>query len=284
MRRRIITVLALGALLVSVSGCVGAISATTLTPKVSPPVIGKEGVLSVAVDLSYPPFAGSVKDQKAGIDVDVAAAVAEQLGLKLELVDATPAVAMGLIKDGSVDLMLGGLTVESAVASQVAFAGTYISDAPAVFAMKGGVVSIGALGTKRIAVQKGTLAYWILVDKYGESSLLVVPSFDEAFKSVKAGTADVAAGDALLGAYLMRGYTDIQFAFQLGSAYPIGVGVSQAKPDLETQIRSVLDKLSSQGVLQTIRSKWIGELPPLKVTDTSGASETSPTVETTPTP
>ncbi|HEY5468426.1 MAG TPA: transporter substrate-binding domain-containing protein [Coriobacteriia bacterium] len=284
MKRRVFAVLSAVAVALAVTGCTGVITTPTLTPKIAPPLIGTAGVLKVAVDLSYPPFAGTVKGQNVGLDIDVAAAVAEQLGLKLEIVDADPSAAMGLVKDGSVDMILGGLTVESAVASQVAFAGTYISDAPAVFAATGTSVSVDALGTKRVAVQTGSLAYWLLLGKYGDAPLMQVASLDEALSAVDSGTADVAAGDALVGAYLLRDHSELQYEGQLGSAFPLGAGVSQSKPDLETQIRAALDKLASQGVLETIRHKWIGELPPLRVIDTSGSEDPSSTVETSATP
>jgi len=284
MKRRVFAVLSAVAVALAVTGCTGVITTPTLTPKIAPPLIGSAGVLKVAVDLSYPPFAGTVKGQNVGLDIDVAAAVAEQLGLKLEIVDADPSAAMGLVKDGSVDMILGGLTVESAVASQVAFAGTYISDAPAVFAATGTSVSVDALGTKRVAVQTGSLAYWLLLGKYGDAPLMQVASLDEALSAVDSGTADVAAGDALVGAYLLRDHSELQYEGQLGSAFPLGAGVSQSKPDLETQIRAALDKLASQGVLETIRHKWIGELPPLRVIDTSGSEDPSSTVETSATP
>ena len=284
MKRRVFAVLSAVAVALAVTGCTGVITAPTLTPKVAPPLIGAEGVLKVAVDLSYPPFAGTVNGQNVGLDIDVAAAVAEQLGLKLEIVNADPSAAMGLVKDGSVDMMLGGLTVESAVASQVAFAGTYISDAPAVFAATGTSVSVDVLGTKRIAVQTGSLAYWLLLDKYGDAPLMPVASLNDALSAVDSGTADVAAGDALVGAYLLRDHSELQYVGQLGSAFPLGAGVSQSKPDLETQIRAALDKLASQGVLETIRHKWIGDLPPLRVTDASGSEDSSSTVETSATP
>jgi polar amino acid transport system substrate-binding protein len=284
MTRRAAVIVVLAVLLLSAAGCTGGIGAGTLTPKVSPPVIGKAGVLRAAVDLSYPPFAGSVKGQQVGLDIDVAAAIAEKLGLKLEVVDAQPAAAAALVTSGSVDIVLGALTVDAAVARQLAFAGTYASDSAATFASKDASIPADVLSTKRIAVQKDSLAYWLLLDTYGESPLVIVPSLDAAFKAVTSGTADVAAGDALIGAYMLRGYPTLAFRGQIGSAYPLGVGVAISKPRLEAEVRSALDKLASEGVLETLRGKWFGELAPLKVTDTDASSETSPSSGATTTP
>jgi len=284
MTRRAAAVLALVAMLLIVAGCTGGIGSGTLTPKVTPPVIGKAGVLRAAVDLSYPPFAGSVKGQQVGLDIDVAAAIAEKLGLKLEIVNAQPGAAAALVSSGSVDIALGALTVDAAVARQLAFAGTYTSDSAATFAAKDATIPADALSTKRIAVQKDSLAYWLLVDTYGESPLVLVPSLDAAFKAVTSGTADVAAGDALIGSYMLRGYPTLSFHGQIGSAYPLGVGVSLAKPKLEAEVRSALDKLASEGVLETLRGKWFGDLAPLKVIETEGSADASPAVGATGTP
>ena len=284
MIRRTIVFTLLGAMLVSVTGCVGTIGASTLTPKVTPPAIAHAGILRAAIDMNLPPFGGTVKGENVGLDVDVAAAVAEQLGLKLEVVNAAPPAAAALLASGTVDIVLGGLTVDSAVAAQIAFAGTYVADAPGVFASQGASVSVEAIGTKRIAVQKESLAYWLLLDTYGEAPLVVVPSLDEAFKAVVSKKADVVAGDALVGSYMLRTYPAFAYQGQIGSAFPLGIGVAQADPKLETQVRSALDKLAAQGVLETLRRKWVGDVPPLKVVETPASQEASASLAATPAP
>jgi polar amino acid transport system substrate-binding protein len=290
MTRRTITVLLIVAMLAATTGCVGGIGAAALTPKVAPPVVGKAGVLRAAVDLSYPPFAGAVKGQQLGLDVDVASAIAEQLGLKLELVDAKPEAAAALLTSGAVDIALGALTVEAAVSSQIAFAGTYVSDAPAIFAAKAATASaettlpLDDLSGKRIAVQGGSLAYWLLLDIYGETPLVIKETLDEAFKAVVDGSADVAAGGALVGTYMLRSYPTLVCAGQFASAFPLGVGVSQSKSALETEVRAILDNLASQGVLETLRRKWVGDLPPLEVTDTADPTDASGALETSTAP
>jgi polar amino acid transport system substrate-binding protein len=81
------------ALLVAATLALGAVACSKrsvepeLKPKIFPPTIAEAGVLRAGVDLDYPPSAGVDKGTEAGIDVDVAAAIAERLGLRLRLVD-----------------------------------------------------------------------------------------------------------------------------------------------------------------------------------------------------
>jgi polar amino acid transport system substrate-binding protein len=240
-------------------------------------VIARPGVLRAAIDLSYPPFGGTVKGKQVGLDVDVASAIAEQLGLTLEVVDAKPAEAAGLAKSGKVDIVLGALTVEQAVSLQLAYAGTYVTDSSAVFASDVTTLTVGDLSSQRIAVQSGSATYWILLDAYGEEPLVVMPTLLEAMRAVSAGKADVVAGDGLVTSYIGRSMPGLKYGGQLAVAFPLGVGVAQDKGKLEAEVRSTLDKLSSQGVLETLRRKWAGDLPrfAVPVSQDSGASATS---------
>jgi len=282
MSRRSLTAVALAAALVLIAGCTGGIGATTLKPRVSPPAISRAGVLRAAIDLTYPPFGGTVKKTNVGLDVDVASALAEQLGLKLEIVNLAPAAAAEQARAGTVDVVFGGLTVEQSVALQLAYAGTYVSDSSAVFASDTTSLTIGDLSAKRVAVQKGSSAYWFLLDEYGEEPLVVMPTLLEAMRAASEGKADAVAGDALVAAYIGRSVTGLKYGGQLAPAYPIGVGVAQDKATLEAAVRSVLDKLSSQGVLEALRRKWAGDLPKFTVPASASDQTTTPEATTTP--
>jgi ABC-type amino acid transport substrate-binding protein len=277
MRRRLPRAVAALVATVLLSGCTGGIAGAKLDPKVAPPLIAQKGVLRAAIDLSYPPFGGTDKGVRAGLDVDVAAAIAADRGLRLEIVDAKPDAAAELVKARKADIALGALTVEQAVASDLAFAGPYISDAPALFSTRTATATIGELGGKRVAVQKDSYAYWLLVDEYGEESVVVMPTLRDAMTAAASGQADLAAGDAIAGAYLFRDLPNLRYNGQLMPAYPLGVAVSKENAGLEAEVRKVLDGLSASGVLATLRRKWVGDLPRLAAPQAQGSDEASPT-------
>jgi hypothetical protein len=52
--------------------------------------------------------------------------------------------------------------------------------------------------------------------------------------------------------------------------------VGQANTKLEAEVRTILDRLASEGVLQTLRRKWVGDLVPLRVTDVAAETSTTP--------
>jgi ABC-type amino acid transport substrate-binding protein len=263
---RITLVLALAISLATVVGCSSDSESDAETPEltalIDPPVIGEAGVLRVGIDLSYPPFGGVDKETQAGIDVDVASVMASELGLELEIVDVTVDDAASELESGDVDLVFG-VPFNEKNATTLRFAGAYMTGAPVVFTVDGAPVTRAELGSMSIAAQQGSEAFWLLEHEYGAGFASAYPSLREAFDALVDEEAEAVAGDALVGAYIARDYENAAFSLQLADGVPIGVVVGAEAQDLETEIRAVLDIMHADGVLDTIRSKWVGDLPEL---------------------
>ena len=100
----------MAALLAVLTGCS---SQQSYTPPekaatLSSPTIGKDGTLRVGVNTDNQPLAGQPESSSkiVGIDVDVAAALADSFGLKLEIVDVG-SDAESALKEGTVDIVMG---------------------------------------------------------------------------------------------------------------------------------------------------------------------------------
>ena len=232
-------------------------------PKVAPPVIGEAGVLRVGVDLGYPPYAGTDKGREAGIDIDIAAALATELGLALELVEVGAADAPAALQSGQIDIAMGVPFTEAAVLD-ASFAGWYVASGPALFSSVETSVTPEQLGRVRVAVQQDSESFWDLAHTYGADALVVTETLREAFELLAADEVDAVAGDALVGAYLARDFETVAFSSQLAPATPIGITVATDAAELEAVIREALDTLASAGILDTVRAKWVDDLPVLE--------------------
>lgn len=268
--RRLMAVALVIALMVSMGGCKKKTESPTLQPKVKPPVISTAGVLKAGVDLGYPPFAGKAGGKDAGIDVDVAAAIAEKLGLRLELVDVKPADMATALGDGKVDIMLGATPITDAVLAEVSSAGSYLIDGPGIFmkvasGSEATTVTPSDLPGKKLGAQQGSASFWQLESDYGEGFAKSYSTLREAFDALSKGEIDCVVCDSAVGAYLSRDYKDVRFVGQFADGSPLGISVKKDATDLEGQVRSALDALAADGTLDTIRSKWLGDLPELRV-------------------
>lgn len=261
------------ALVAGVVGCQKQAEAPTLTPTVEPPVIGEAGVLKVGVDLSYPPFGGTDNGIEAGIDIDVAAAIAEHLGCRLELVDVKPAAMTSSLDGGAIDIMLGAAPITDVVLADASTAGSYIVDGPGFFTNVPAESSEVATLTSeqaallRLGAQRESASFWALEYEYGEGSVVAFDTLKGAFDALEAGEVDAVGASTIVGAYIARDYPGIAYAGQFGDAEPLGVAVAKDSIELEAAVREALDGMAADGVLETIRRKWVGDIPQLRVSD-----------------
>jgi polar amino acid transport system substrate-binding protein len=278
-------IVALGLMCLVLSGCTNTPSEPPLQPKVAPPSIQKGGTLRAAVDLSNPPFAGVDNGKQAGIDVDVAAALAEQLGLKLELVDVKASGIATALADKSADVALSA-PYTSELLSRAAIAGTYLTDGPALFAARTASSSIepsgapDALVAAKVGAQLDSESYWQLLVLLGNDRVTTYPTLRAALEAVRKGEIQYAGGDAFVGAYIARDIPEVAYAGQITGAHPLGVAVATDNTRLADSVRVALDQLAADGVLEAIRTKWVGSLPRLAV---PGSAEETAQIESTKT-
>ena len=250
------------------AGCGGA-EEPRVEPQVAPPALSQAGQLRAGVDFSTPPFAGKDGTRQAGIDIDVASALADQLGLEVKFLDVTPSQAASALADAKVDVVLSA-SVDQVDLSAVTLAGSYVDDAPAFFvAREGGslpeTLTLETLPSSRVAVQSSSLSHWLLKSEYGAGAVTAYPTLREALESVERGQREVAMGDAVVGAYMLRDMPKLRFAGQAAPAQPISVAVAAQNAALEEAVREALDELAAGGILDSIRGKWVGDLPALSV-------------------
>ena len=120
--------------------------------------IKKAGVLRVATFDSNPPF-GFVdpKTNKiVGLDVDYAKAVADKLGVKLDIQPTNPANRIAFLTSKKVDLVFANFTITDERKKEVDFSTPYFASGTQFIAKKGTLKSPEQLNDLRIGADKGT--------------------------------------------------------------------------------------------------------------------------------
>ena len=256
------------------------------TPSVSDTALSKSGTLRVGVNTGSAPLAGQTSSSSriVGIDVDVAAYLADQMGLKVEIVDVGTE-AEEAVASGKVDMVLGIDAAESE--AQFWRSSTYIQSGVALF----GKTSENAIPTvdskPTIAAQASSKSSWRVTNLYGDESLVVQTDLKAAFDAMSKGTARYVASDALIGTYVA--YTnniDAKVVTMLQDASGYCAGVSSKNTELQGAVTSAIDKLVSGGMMDVIETKWLGspmslanlsvvKAPTAKTATSSSASSSS---------
>lgn len=223
---------------------------------VSSPVIGEDGVLRVGVNTGNPPLAGLGSERIIGVDVDIAAALADELGLKLSVVDvgSDPASALA---GGAVDIVMGIDAVEAD--GSFWLTESYLPTAVAVFSTSAGAgVPVSGDGST-FAAQVSSKSAWAIGNEFGLDALHSTANLPDAFSALKAGEVTYAAADAIIGLYASHGQDmDVSIVALLTEPAGYAVGVSAANVELQSVIGEAVSKLASNGVIGVIEKKWLG--------------------------
>ena len=269
-------VLALGMAL-ALSGCDNPFNKETYTPQgkeatVSSPTIGKNGILCVGVNASNPPMAGQAS-KIVGIDVDVAAAIADEWGLKLEIVDAGTN-PLSALQAGTIDFALGYDTASSN--ENIAKSDAYIQKGVALFALdpKAGIPKAGSI----IAAQTTSMSAWTVGTQFEDCTINNTADLKAAFAALSDGSAQYVAADAVIGMYAAK-TSGVQASIVAMAQAPTGycAATLSKNADLTKKVNETLKQLNSKGVIAVIEKKWLNANINLSATPLTPGAKTSDT-------
>lgn len=244
----------------------------TVRTKLTTPTIATKGVLTVGISASdAPQVMTDSSGQLTGYTVDVARAIAKNLGLTATFVtDGTAAEVGGT---GQPDIYLGATSADAA--GDITVSGDYLEDAPALFTKEStsaaGTVSTDATSATRlaasdlssatIAVQTGSNASKVLSECGITAQTKPYGSVNECMKAVADGEVDYAACGASSGAYIARAYAGVVLAGTIDAASTYGIAIRATSADLSQAVTQALEQLSADGTLEAIHRAWYGALP-----------------------
>ena len=248
------------------------------TPKdqtISNSALISSGTLKVGVNAQAAPLAGqtSSSSEIVGIDVDVAAAIADQLGLKLEVVDVG-SDAEGALSSKRADIVLG--IDSSSTDTSYWRSSAYLQTGVALFAPSS-KTSIPAAGSSpSIAAQTSSKSSWRVTNLFGDKSLNAQSDLKSAFAAMTSGKVDYVAADAIIGTYVAHsGSYDAKVVTLLQDAGGYCVGVSSSNTELQTAVTNALQKVVNGGTVDVIETKWPGDSLDLSNTTVVKAAKTS---------
>lgn len=245
-----------------------------LVPAVADSELAQAGTLTVGVpsDETAPLAIAGADGSLGGIDVDVAHALADALGLASVRVVSVEGVAEGL--EAGCDVVMGA--TQDDVTDAVSVQGSYVQSAVGVFASSGATapISVDELAEKSVGVQAGSVSARALSKLDLTVTQEQFSNLNEAVKALDAGTLDFVACDAYSGAYLATVSEHAFFAGTLDTPVSVGVATRADASALQAAVGEALARISENGVVDVARGRWVGSLPMLTdATRVSGVAE-----------
>ena len=161
----------------------------------------EEGKLIMSTNAQFPPYE-MVADGEGfngtgfeGIDVEIASAIADKLGLELQIDDMEFDSALLAVQNNTADVMLAGLSYSEERDEVVDFTDSYATGVQVVIVKDGSDVTMDNLGEKMIGTQRGTTGYIYASDTpenggYGEDHVLAYDNGATAVQALMNGQID----------------------------------------------------------------------------------------------
>ena len=216
------------------------------------------GKLTMATNATFPPYEMTT-DTGAfeGIDVDTAQAIADKLGLELQIDDMDFDAALLSVQQGKADIVMAGVTVTDERKAVMDFSGSYATGIQSIIVPEGSdIATPDDLAGKKIGTQRGTTGYIYCSDDFGDENVVAYDSGLTAVQALNNGQVDaVVIDNAPAQEYVAANpglvVLDTSYAEE---DYAIGMAKGSA---LEDAINAALEELKADGTLQSIVDKYI---------------------------
>lgn len=216
------------------------------------------GKLTMATNAAFPPYEMTTDaGEFEGIDVDTAKAIAEKLGLELQIDDMDFDAALLSVQQGKADIVMAGVTVTDERKAVMDFSDSYATGIQSIIVPEGSdIASPDDLAGKKIGTQRGTTGYIYCSDDFGDSNVVAYDNGLTAVQALNNGQVDAvvidnAPAQEFVAANPGLKVLDTSYAEE---DYAIGMAKGSA---LEDAVNKALEELKADGTLQSIVDKYI---------------------------
>ena len=230
----------------------------------------EEGKLIMSTNAQFPPYE-LVADGEGfngtgfeGIDIEIAAALADKLGLELVIDDMEFDSALLAVQNNAADMMLAGLSYSEDRDEVMDFTDSYATGVQVVIVKDGSGVTMDNLGDYMIGTQRGTTGYIYASDTpenggYGEDHVIAYDNGATAVQELINGTIDAVIIDQAPAEEYVAANADAGLTILPGAwvEEQYCLAVDDGNTALLDALNTALNELIDDGTVQAIIDKYI---------------------------
>ena len=224
-----------------------------------------EGKLTMATNAAFPPYEYIEGGEVVGIDAEIAGAIAEKLGLELQIDDMEFDSIIEAVKGGKADIGLAGMTVTDERLESVNFTATYATGVQVVIVTEDSAITsvddLFADGANHvIGVQRNTTGDIYTTGDIEEAGLGTIDRYSkgsDAVQALKTGKVDCVVIDnepAKAFVDAVEGLKILETEYVLED---YAAAMSYDNEPLYTAVNAALEELIADGTVKTIVEKYI---------------------------
>lgn len=225
----------------------------------------RDDVFQVVNSGAYPPFSYvDTQGNLVGFDVDIAKALAEKMGVEVEVQSSPWSGIIAAMVGGRFDACVCSMSNTEERRRAVDFTDTYYSSGLSVWVQdsNGEIQSIDDFSEKRIGTTLGETAnQWAVENGDGKWSNQTFQGLPDMMNGLTTGRVDAIIGDDVPILVAKRKNSPPIKQVDVGKLprFPAAIAVQKNHPELVKALNKALAQIKSDGTYQDIVDQWIGE-------------------------
>ncbi len=216
------------------------------------------GKLTMSTNAAFPPYEMTTDDGGfEGIDVEIAGAIAEKLGLELQVDDMDFDAALLAVQNGKSDIVMAGVTVTDDRKAVMDFSDSYSTGVQVVIVKEGSDVTIDNLGEKMIGTQRGTTGNIYCSDDYGDDHVVAYDNGITAVQALLNGQVDCVVIDSAPASEFVANNAGLQILDTEYVTEDYAIGIGKGNTALLDAVNGALAELQADGTIDSIVAKYI---------------------------
>lgn len=217
-----------------------------------------EGVLTMSTNAAFPPYEMTTDDGGfEGIDVEIATAIAEKLGLELQIDDMDFDSALLAVQQGKSDIVMAGVSVTDDRLLVMDFSDSYATGVQVVIVPEGSEVTVDTLGDYVIGTQRATTGNIYCTDDYGEDHVVAYDNGITAVQALMNGQVDCVVIDSAPAQEFVAANAGLTILDTEYVSEEYAIGMAKGNTALVEAVNNALAELTADGTIQAIVDKYI---------------------------
>ena len=217
------------------------------------------GKLTMATNAAFPPYEMTTDaGEFEGIDIETAQAIADKLGLELQIDDMDFDAALLSVQQGKADIVMAGVTVTDERKAVMDFSDSYATGIQSIIVPEGSdIASPDDLAGKKIGTQRGTTGYIYCSDDFGDENVVAYDDGLTAVQALNNGQVDAVVIDNAPAKEFVAANPGLVILDTEYANEDYAIGVAKGNTALLDAINGALKELIDDGTVQSIIDKYI---------------------------
>ncbi len=226
--------------------------------------IRREGILRVGMEAAYPPFESvDASGRFVGFDVDLATALAERWGVKVQFSNVHLDGLYDALKVRKFDLIISALPYDATLTRDVLYSQSYFNAGQVLLARAGDIriQSVADLSGRRVAVELGAEAHQVVKqlarDKGLSIEIVAEREADTAAALLRAGRVDALVCDRVTAHRYLAQAPDLHLVGAPLTDEPLVIAARLDSPVLMQEVNAALQAWREDGFLDELVRRWL---------------------------